>query len=392
MAQLAATAVRDHGTEDRTALRLRLAEALLAAGTLLGARAELERALDEAPADPRIANAYAPVALRAGDAGAVLRVAGPQAARLDAGARLALGTAALALAELLPEAPFADLARRADAVARGPAGDERTTVRTGLAACGRRDLVAPPPVPASPAGPHDPATLEAYFRRLWDVGDLDASPHARATFRWLMEAAAAVGPGDVVLDAGAGQCRYAPFFAHARYLPTDFGQGDATWDYSGLAFLADLEALPLAPCSVQLVFNTSVMEHVRRPSAVMRELWRVLRWGGSLRMYVPFHYGIHQPPHDYYRYSRHAWDALCAEAGFARWEVTEASGDFYAAAHWFTGVLLDSVQRLSVEVRAAVGLFLRDVLPGVQAIHERHAEHADLPIGYFVNAWKLPRP
>jgi SAM-dependent methyltransferase len=379
------------GGEDRTALRLRLADALLAAGDALGARAELERALAEAPADARVIGAFAPVALRTGDADAVLRVAGPHASRLDAGARLALGTAALALAELLPAPAFPDLAREARALAREPASREGAAVRAGLAACGRRDLFAPRPAPAAPAAAHDPAALEAYFRRLWDVADLDASPHARATFRWLMEAAAAVGPGDVVLDAGAGQCRYAPFFAHARYLPTDFGRGDATWNYSGLAFFADLETLPLPSCSVQLVFNTSVMEHVRRPAAVMRELWRVLRWGGSLRAYVPFHYGIHQPPHDYYRYSRHAWDALCAEAGFARWEIVEASGDFYAAAYWFTGVLLETVPRLSVEARAAVGLFLRDVLPGVQALHERHAARAEVPIGYFVNAWKLPR-
>ena len=365
------------------ALRLALARVLHERGDPWAARAEVERVLDAVPGDRDALELLAEVALVTGDAGAVLRTAGPHVARLSRAAALAVGTAALALGDDPAAAPYDALRSRAlEARATSP------LVAAGLCANGRRDLLGPTLArPAPGTGAHAEATLADYFRRLWEVDDVDACAHARDTFRWLMDCTRAVGPDDVVLDAGAGQCRYAPFFAHARYVPVDLGRGDPTWSYDGLAAFADLEALPFAPCSVALVFNASVMEHVRHPAAAMREFWRVLRWGGSLRMYVPFHYNIHQPPHDYFRYTAHAWRALCAEAGFRRVDVQEASGDFYAAGHWFREATLGMVRRLSEELRAVVGLFLRDVMPLLEAAYAAQDTHT-MPIGYFVNAWK----
>jgi len=60
------------GDDEPTALRLRLARALLARGETSAARAEVERALAAAPDDPRILGLFAVIALRAGDAGAVV--------------------------------------------------------------------------------------------------------------------------------------------------------------------------------------------------------------------------------------------------------------------------------------------------------------------------------
>jgi SAM-dependent methyltransferase len=366
-------------------LRLALADALAAADDPRGARTELERILAAHPGHAAALERLARIALRLGDAGAVLRLVGPHVGALSDEAELAVGTAALAVRDVRPTPLFDALAARAHAArATSP------LVAAGLRANGRADLLAPAAARRPPGtGAHPESTLADYFRRLWEVDDLDACAHARDTFRWLMGCVRAVGPDDVVLDAGAGQCRYAPFFAHARYVPVDFGEGDANWNYDGLAAVADLEALPFAPCSISLVFNTSVMEHVRHPARAMREFWRVLRWGGSLRMYVPFHYNIHQPPHDYFRFTSHAWRVLCAEAGFGCVEVREASGDFYAAAHWFRQVTLETVRRLSEAQRHAVGLFLLEVVPMLEATYTPQ-ETPTMPIGYFVDAWKEP--
>jgi len=50
--------------------------------------------------------------------------------------------------------------------------------------------------------------------------------------------------GARVLDAGAGEGRYAALFAGQRYCGVDLGVGDAAWDYGGLSAMADLGALP----------------------------------------------------------------------------------------------------------------------------------------------------
>ncbi len=350
-----------------------LAATELARGDVVSAREEIERALRATPDDLRVVDAYATIALLDGDAAAVLRVAAPHVGRLSRDAAAAVDAASVALAPWLDGRP-----RAATTVTHAVA-------RAGLRANASVGAAPRPGIPATVA-----AELEQWFCALWSVPALDESPHARATFDWLMRAANDVGAGDVVLDAGAGQCRYAPFFAHACYLPVDFGKGDASWNYRRLAAVADLAALPLARCSVHMVFNTSVMEHVRHPERVLAEYHRVLRWGGSLRMYVPFLYGIHQPPHDYFRFTRHAWEAVVADAGFRRVEVREASSDFYAGAHWFRSGLLRLVARLDTEMRAVVGLFLRDVLPALEAVDTPDGERPAFPIGYFVDAWKLP--
>jgi ubiquinone/menaquinone biosynthesis C-methylase UbiE len=49
-----------------------------------------------------------------------------------------------------------------------------------------------------------------------------------------------------------------------------------------------------------LVICTQVLERVADLSAVLRELYRVLKPGGSLWLTAPFFFAEHMQPHDYY--------------------------------------------------------------------------------------------
>ena len=42
--------------------------------------------------------------------------------------------------------------------------------------------------------------------------------------------------GSIVVDAGAGQCRYKEAFPHTKYFGLDMAIGDSDWDYSNLAW------------------------------------------------------------------------------------------------------------------------------------------------------------
>ena len=95
--------------------------------------------------------------------------------------------------------------------------------------------------------------------------------------------------------------------------------------------LADLETLePIADASVDAIICLEVLEHVRRPEAASAALRRVLRPGGVLIGSTPFLLGIHDSPHDYYRYTsfglRHLFGA------FETVELRERNGYFAAAA------------------------------------------------------------
>ena len=78
--------------------------------------------------------------------------------------------------------------------------------------------------------------------------------------------AASLLPGARVLDAGAGELRYAAAFASHRYVALDLAVGDTAWDYSKLDLLGDLEHLPLADAAFDASVNIVTLEHVRRPS------------------------------------------------------------------------------------------------------------------------------
>ncbi len=118
-------------------------------------------------------------------------------------------------------------------------------------------------------------------------------------------AAALVGDGQVVLDAGAGEARHRGFFQRGRYVALDAGSGDPAWDYSGLDVRGDLGCLPLRARSVDGVLCMVVLEHTRDPRRTLAEFGRVLKPGGFLVMVVPFLWEEHQAPHDYFRFTRH---------------------------------------------------------------------------------------
>lgn len=76
--------------------------------------------------------------------------------------------------------------------------------------------------------------------------------------------------GARVLDAGAGELRYAGSFKRHRYTSADLAIGDPAWDYGKLDCIADLTRLPFASGGFAACVNIVTLEHVREPAAVMR--------------------------------------------------------------------------------------------------------------------------
>jgi SAM-dependent methyltransferase len=146
--------------------------------------------------------------------------------------------------------------------------------------------------------------------------------------RAISKFAAALPPGSLVLDAGAGEGRYAKYFSGRRYIGVDLGVGDETWSYSGVDAIADLAALPLASAAFDAVINIVTLEHVRDPRAVLGELARTLKPGGSLLLAAPLEWELHQTPHDYFRYTRHGLYHLLEQSGFKQIHIVPVGGYF----------------------------------------------------------------
>ena len=140
--------------------------------------------------------------------------------------------------------------------------------------------------------------------------------------------AASLPPGTRVLDAGAGEGQYAHHFAACRYVAVDLAVGDAAWDYSRLDAQASLEQLPFRDEEFGAALNIVVLEHTRDPARVLGEIGRVLEPDAPLLLIAPQEWGVHQAPHDYFRFTRHGLDWLLQKAGFGTAAIEPVGGFF----------------------------------------------------------------
>lgn len=71
----------------------------------------------------------------------------------------------------------------------------------------------------------------------------------------------------------------------------------------GVDVIADAEALPFRAGVFQRVECDAVLEHVRCPESVMREIIQALAPGGYAHLVTPFCHPFHEYPRDYRRYT-----------------------------------------------------------------------------------------
>ena len=134
--------------------------------------------------------------------------------------------------------------------------------------------------------------------------------------------------GARVLDAGAGEGRYAHFFARQRYCGVDLAVGDAAWDYGRLDTVADLTALPFRCAVFRAAIHIVTLEHLAEPARALQEIARSLAPGGLLLVAAPHEWEVHQAPHDYFRYTRYGLRYLLEKAGFEVCDLRPAGGFF----------------------------------------------------------------
>ncbi len=119
-----------------------------------------------------------------------------------------------------------------------------------------------------------------------------------------------------LVDLGCGTV---PLYAAYRPLVSEI----TCVDWSGSAGSAqhldvahDLnQPLPLADARYDTAILSDVLEHIRKPEALLAEVQRILAPGGKLLLNVPFFYWLHEQPHDYFRYSEHALRSFIEQCG-----------------------------------------------------------------------------
>jgi len=171
--------------------------------------------------------------------------------------------------------------------------------------------------------------------------------------KFILSSAGDIPQNATVLDAGAGESPYKKYFKHCTYVTIDTQCGDSEWDYSQLDSIGDLEKIPYKDNSFDAVICTQVLEHVKEPLVVVKELYRILKPIGTLYLSAPQGWGIHQAPHDYFRFTHFGLKHLLTSAGFNVRSITPACGYFSYLANRLTivpKVLFWQIKRLWLRI------------------------------------------
>ncbi len=81
--------------------------------------------------------------------------------------------------------------------------------------------------------------------------------------------------------------------------------------------VGDVHSAPFADSSFDVVVCNQVLEHVPRPTIVVREIYRLVKHGGLVLVTAPFMFPYHADPGDYFRYSQSGLSEIFREAGFS---------------------------------------------------------------------------
>lgn len=113
-----------------------------------------------------------------------------------------------------------------------------------------------------------------------------------------------------VLDLGSGGSSYGRFFPNRICVDIDPARKPD--------IVADAQNLPFADGDFSFVLCTEMLEHVKNPFAVEREIHRVTSSGGTLILSTRFVYPLHDTPHDYWRFTKYGLSEL-----FKEWTIIE---------------------------------------------------------------------
>ncbi len=113
-----------------------------------------------------------------------------------------------------------------------------------------------------------------------------------------------------IIDLGCG------FRSHNKYFKNSIITMDAN-EKANPDILGSVESIPVPSFSFDCAILTEVLEHVPHPELALQEIQRILKKNGLLYLTVPFHWGLHYLPNDYYRFTPHSLRSLLQENGFS---------------------------------------------------------------------------
>lgn len=161
-----------------------------------------------------------------------------------------------------------------------------------------------------------------------NIETLDRYSHRTSIFKALHEANSLFSGN--LLDVGCGQMPYKDYLISINpnienYIGLDL-EASSIHNTSRANLHWDGNVMPLGRNEIDSVIATEVLEHCPEPWAVLSEINRVLKPGGSFFFTVPFLWPFHEVPYDEFRYTPFALERLLKQAGFKEIQIKPLGG------------------------------------------------------------------
>lgn len=185
-------------------------------------------------------------------------------------------------------------------------------------------------------------------------------------------------PGARVLDVGSGGRVIVPGIITLDAVP-----------FAGVSIVGDVHRLPLPDNQFDCVFCTGVLEHIRDPWQVIREIHRVLKPGGVIHLDAPFMQAFHLDPVDYWRFTLDGLRQLCR--GFKESESGVQVGPS-CAVYWILREYMDSCltnNRYLARLLLVMTAYLLAPMRYLDYWTRRQAESFKVASAYYYRGLKL---
>ncbi len=129
-----------------------------------------------------------------------------------------------------------------------------------------------------------------------------------------------------VIDLGCGNRPYEKeiVLRDCEYIGVDW---DGTYHNKCADISSDLnKKIEIEDEYADAIVCFQVLEHLHEPMTMLKEANRILRKGGRMVLSVPFQWGVHEEPYDYFRYTNYGLVSILEKSGFKNIEVFPFGG------------------------------------------------------------------
>lgn len=149
------------------------------------------------------------------------------------------------------------------------------------------------------------------------------------------------------------------------------------------------QSLPFKNNEFDTILLSDVLEHLKHPENLWREMHRILQVNGYVLLNVPFYYWLHEAPYDYYRYTKFALISFAEKNGFKVIILKELGGAPEIICDIVSKYLHFFVPKLGKYLAALVQR-LGELWLKVGMLHKISGKSAQIfPLGYFMVVQKM---